>query len=159
MPRSRINSRSKDLVKDNGAILLSVVKGEQVHLEVTLNWITNLSGYTITPKIVEADMTGLDTRPIDPTGVDQTRDELPETVRAGGVVTTCAVIDEDTTDNSFKVVIPEDLIDNYAAQPTPQAPVYAWFGMEVADTGVGNNQQIWKPMRGLVEILYSPSEA
>jgi len=159
MPRSRINSRSKDLVKDNGAILLSVVQGEQVHLSVNLSWITNLSGFTLTPKIVEADMSGLDTRPVDPTGEDITRDQLPETVLVGGQVTTCAVLDADTTDNSFRIVIPEDLCDNYVTQPTPQAPVYAWFGLEVADSGVGANQQIWKPMRGLVEILYSPSGA
>ena len=31
-------------------------------------------------------------------------------------------------------------------------------GLEIADTGVGVNQQIWKPMRGVVEVRYSPTE-
>jgi hypothetical protein len=150
MARSRINSRSKDLIKDNGAILLSVVKGEQVHFDVTLSWLTSLSGYTITAKIVEADVTGLDT--------DSNNDELPTSKQSGGQVRTLTTIDATLTDNKFKIVIPEDLVDNYVTQPSPEHPVYGWFGLEIRDTGTGSQQQIWKPMRGLVEILYSPSE-
>lgn len=148
MARSRINSKSKDLIQDDGAILLSVIEGEQIHLSITLNWITNLSGYTVTAKIIEADMTG----------VTSANGILPTTVQSGGQVTTLPLIDTLTTDNVLKIVIPENLIDNYVAQPSPEEPVYGWFGLEIRDTGVGNEQQVWKPMRGLVEILYSPSE-
>lgn len=147
MARSRINSRSKDLIKDNGAVLLSVVEGEQVHLTLTLGWLTSLSGYTLTAKIVEADMAGT---------MDD--DSYPVDVKPGGVVTTLVVIDDTTTDNTFKLVIPDDLISTWTTQPTPNAPVYGWVGLEVADDGVGDRQQIWKPLRGLVEVLYSPSE-
>jgi len=150
MPRSRINSRSNDLLKDDGAILLSIVKGEQVQFEVTLGWLTNLTGYTITPKIVEANVVGLDT--------DSTTDDLPTSKQTGGQVKTLTVIDSTVTDNKFKLVIPEDLVDLYVTQPTPEHPVYGFFGLEIRDNGVGNQQQVWKPMRGLVEILYSPSE-
>jgi hypothetical protein len=149
MARSRINSKSKDLIKDNGSVLVSVVEGEQIHMGVTLGWLTNLSGYTITAKIVEADSSSL-------VHTDET--SLPLAIQAGGQVTTLPIIDADVTDNTFNIVIPEDLVSLYVTQPLPEKPAYGWIGVEVADTGVGNAQQIWKPMRGLVEILYSPSE-
>jgi len=144
MARTRINSKSKDLISDNGSVLLSVVEGEQIHVGITLGWLTNLSDYTLTAKVVEADMAS---------------GNPPITEKSGGVVTTLPIIDTTTTDNQFNIVIPEDLIDNWTSQPTPESPVYGWIGLEVRDSGTGNNQQIWKPMRGLVEVLYSPSEA
>ena len=149
MARSRINSKSKDLIKDNGSVLVSVVEGEQIHMGITLGWLTNLSGYTITAKIVEADSSSINHT--DPTS-------LPTAKQSGGQVTTLPIIDADVTDNTFNIVIPEDLVSLYVTQPAPNAPAYGWIGVEVADTGTGNAQQIWKPMRGLVEILYSPSE-
>jgi len=144
MARTRINSKSKDLISDNGSVLLSVVEGEQIHVGITLGWLTNLSDYTLTAKVVEADMAS---------------GNPPITEKSGGVVTTLPIIDTTTTDNQFNIVIPEDLIDNWTSQPTPESPVYGWIGLEVRNSGTGNNQQIWKPMRGLVEVLYSPSEA
>ena len=146
MARSRINSASKDIIDDNGAVLISVVEGEQIHMDMTLNWLTSLSGYTVTAKIVEADMSGV------------TSGSYPTVVKSGGQVTTLTLIDAVTTDNTFKIVIPENLIDSWATQPTPQSPTYGWIGVEVRDNGVGSAQQIWKPFRGLVEVLYSPSE-
>lgn len=146
MARSKINSASKDIIDDNGAVLVSVVEGEQIHMDITLNWITNLSNYTLTAKIVEGDMSGVQTG------------QYPTVVKAGGQVTTLPIIDADNTDNTFKIVIPEDLIDSWVTQPSPQSPTYGWIGLEVRDQGTGNNQQIWKPFRGLVEVLYSPSE-
>ena len=147
MARSRINSRSKDVLKDNGAVLVSVVEGEQVHLDLTLGWLTSLADYTLTCKVVEADMAG-----------DLDDDGYPVDVKSSPVITTLTIIDATTTDNTFKVVIPDDLISTWTTQPTPTVPVYGWIGLEVADDGVGDAQQIWKPMRGLVEVLYSPSE-
>jgi hypothetical protein len=149
MARSRINSKSKDLIKDNGSVLVSVVEGEQIHMGVTLGWLTSLAGYTITAKIVEADSSSI--IHTDPTS-------LPIAKQAGGQVRTLPIIDVDATDNTFNIVIPEDLVALYVTQPSPEKPAYGWIGVEVADTGTGNAQQIWKPMRGLVEILYSPSE-
>jgi len=147
MARSRINSRSKDLIKDNGSVLLSVVEGEQIHMDITLNWITNLAGYTLTAKIVEADMEG-----------ELDEDGYPKDVKAGGVVTTLNILDSTPTDNTFKIVIPEDLVDSWTTQPSPMTPSYGWIGLEVRDGGTGSAQQIWKPFRGLVEVLFSPSE-
>jgi hypothetical protein len=147
MARSRINTRGKDLIKDNGAVLLSIVEGEQIQMDLTLNWLTNLTGYTITAKVVEADMT-------------QSLDEegYPLLTKVGGQVTTLPIIDSVLTDNSFKIVVPETLIDNWTTQPAPEKPTYGWIGVEVRDTGAGDSQLVWKPFRGLVEVLYSPSE-
>jgi len=149
MARSKINSRSKDLIDDNGSVLVSVVEGEQIHMNITLNWLTNLGDYTMTAKIVEADSSGL----------DYTKDELPTREQTGGQVTTLEIIDSDPTDNNFQIVIPENLVDAWTTQPAPEQPAYGWIGLEVRDAGVGKYAQVWKPMRGLVEVLYSPSEA
>lgn len=147
MARTRINSRSKDTIKDNGSVLVSVIDGEQIHMDITLGWLTSLAGYTITAKIVEADSSAL----------NHANDELPTVEQAGGQVRTLDIIDAVATDNTFKIVIPEDLADSYVTAPQPEAPAYGWIGLEVKDTGVGAAQQIWKPIRGLVEILYSPT--
>lgn len=133
-------------MKDNGSVLVSIIEGEQVHLDITLGWLTNLTNYTITPKIVEGDMSELDS------------DGYPTLVKSGGQVTTLPIIDSDVTDNTFKIVIPEDLIALWTTQPTPEKPTFGWIGLEVADSNSGDSQQIWKPMRGLVEVLFSPSE-
>lgn len=149
MARSRINSMSKDLIKDNGAVLVSIIEGEQIHMDITLNWLTNLGDYTLVAKIVEADSSTL----------DHTKDELPTQEQTGGEVTTLDIIDSDPTDNTFKLVIPEELVYNWVTQPAPEAPSYGWIGLEVRDDGVNEYQQIWKPMRGLVQVRYSPTEA
>jgi len=150
MARSKINSRSKDLIDDNGSVYVSIIKGEQIQMGITLNWLTNLTGYTLTCKVVEADSSNLGT-------TEDTK--YPKEEQSGGVVTTLAIIDSDVTDNEFKIVIPEDLADNWTTQPKPEKPSYGWIGLEIRDNGTGNNQQIWKPFRGLVEVMYSPSEA
>ena len=54
MPRSKITSKSQDLITDDGSIIASIVYGEQTRINITTSWITNLSGYTITAKVVEA---------------------------------------------------------------------------------------------------------
>jgi len=151
MARQRINSKSKDLIADTGSVLISVIEGEQIHMDLTLGWLTNLTGYTLTAKIVEADSSALIHEDTD--GL-----QLPTVKQAGGQVTTIPIIDEVTTDNIIKLVLPENLVDSYVTQPLPHKPAYGWIGLEVRDGGIGSAQQIWKPFRGLVEILYSPSE-
>ena len=145
MPRSAITSTSKDLIYDDGAVLVSVIKGEQTRLDIVASWLTNLSGYTITAKIIEADNV-------------QGSGQVPATAASSPVVTTLSIIDSNAADNQFDIVIPQDLIDNWDTYPVPDKPVYGFIGLEIADTGVGVNQQIWKPMRGVVEVRYSPTE-
>jgi hypothetical protein len=145
MPRSAITSTSKDLIYDDGAVLVSVIKGEQTRLDIVASWLTNLSGYTITAKIIEADNS-------------QGSGQIPATAASSPVVTTLSIIDSNAADNQFDIVIPQDLIDNWDTYPIPDKPVYGFIGLEIADTGTGVNQQIWKPMRGVVEVRYSPTE-
>lgn len=144
MARSKITSASQDLISDNGAVLASIVDGEQIHLDVTLNWLTNLSGYGLKVTVIEGQNLG--------------DGKIPTTVQANGVIQELPLIDSLATDNTFKIVFPEDLIENWNQQPTPDKPVYGFIELEVRDVGTGDFQQIWKPLRGLVEVLYSPTE-
>jgi len=146
MPRSKITSGSKDLITDDGAVLVSVVEGEQTRLDMVVGWLTNLSGYTITAKVVEGNnVQGSGNKPTDPQPL--------------GAVITLPIIDDDATDNQFDIVIPQDISSTWATTPEPDQPIYGFIGVEIADTGTGNAQQIWKPMRGLLEVRYSPTEA
>jgi hypothetical protein len=144
MGRDRINSPSKDAIKKSGTALFSLVKGEQLHIGMTAAWLTNLSGCTITAKVVEGSNDGLGTVPTE-------QDATP-------VITVLPVLDADVSDNEFKLVFPDDLCDTWSTQPTPDKPVYGFVGVEIADSGSGDQQQKWKPVSGLVEILYSPTE-
>jgi hypothetical protein len=144
MARSRITSASQDLISDNGAVLASIVDGEQIQLDVTLNWVTNLSGYQLKVTVIEALNTG--------------DGKIPTAVQPSGVITQLPILDATITDNTFKIVFPENLIATWTTQPSPDKPVYGYIELEVKDTGTGNLQQIWKPLRGLVEVLYSPTE-
>jgi hypothetical protein len=144
MARSKITSASQDLISDNGAVLASIVDGEQIQLDVTLNWLVSLSGYQLKVNVIEAQNLG--------------DGKIPTAVQPDGVITQLPILDAVVTDNTFKIVFPESLIENWTQQPTPDKPVYGYIELEVRDTGVGTQQQIWKPIRGLVEVLYSPTE-
>lgn len=128
-------------------VIRSMIQGEQVRLRVTLNWLTSLSGYTLTVKAVEADMSDLNTS------------GYPTSILSGGAVTTLPTIDASTDDAEFDIVFTQTFTADYTTQPTPNSPVYAFVELEIADSGVGNAQQIWKPLRGLAEVRYSPTEA
>jgi len=146
MPRSKITSKSQDLITDNGSIIASIIHGEQTRINVTASWITNLAGFTITAKVVEGDN-------------EQDSGLIPATARDTPVITTLPIIDSNPTDNIFDIVIPQDLINTWDTFPAPDKPVYGFIDLEIADTGVGDAQQIWKPLRGVVEVRYSPTEA
>jgi hypothetical protein len=145
MARSKITSASKDLIKDNGAVLVSVIQGEQIHLELTLNWLINLSGYNITAKVQEA--------------LNDGQGNYPQEIKTGGIVDVLPLLNPLTTDNKITVVIPKTLSFNWSVQPKPDKPVYGFIELKVEDTGSSSEQQIWKPFRGMVEIRYSPTEA
>jgi len=145
MPRSKITSKSQDLITDDGSIIASIVHGEQTRINVTASWLTNLTGYTITAKVVEGDNV-------------QDSGAIPSTARDTPVVTSLPILDTTPTDNIFDIVIPQDLINTWDTFPAPDKPIYGFIDLEIADTGTGNNQQIWKPMRGLIEVRYSPTE-
>jgi hypothetical protein len=45
----------------------------------------------------------------------------------------------------------------WSVQPTFKSSVYGFFELRVTEPGGGIYQRTWKPMRGLVEVLYSPT--
>jgi hypothetical protein len=145
MPRSKITSVSKDVITDDGTILLSVIHGEQTRIVVTLSWLTNLTGCEISCKVVEGDNQ-------EGTGA------IPTGPAMNAIVQELAIIDPSVSDNHFELVIPETLIDKWQTAPQVDMPIYGFIGLEVRDNGVGIQQQVWKPMRGLVQIMYSPTE-
>lgn len=145
MARSRLTDASEDLITDSGAVLVSVIQGEQIHLELTLSWVENLQGYNIVAKVQEALNDGQGT--------------IPQDIKPGGIVSVLPLLNPLTTDNLVTLVVPKDLADLWETQPAPDKPVYGFIELKVEDTGVGSQQQIWKPFRGLVEVRYSPTEA
>ena len=147
MPRSNIRNKEKDTITDDGSVLWSVVQGEQIQITVTLEWLTDLTGYTITAKVAEAQ------------NVVGDLDVAPMQEDSSLVVTTLPIIDAVVTDNTFKVVLTDDLADSWTVQPTPDDPVYGYFALQVADAGAGDAQQIFVPIRGLVEVRYNPVES
>jgi len=144
MARSKITSSSQDLISDDGAVLVSVIQGEQIHLNLTLNWLTNISDYTLLCKVVEGNNDGLGNKPLQ--------------IASGPAITTLPILEASDEDNQFKLVIPETLGDDWSVNPAPNSPVYGFIDLEIRDTGLGNEQQVWKPFRGLIEIRYSPTE-
>lgn len=46
----------------------------------------------------------------------------------------------------------------WSVGPTPTAAVYGFFELRVTEPTGGVYQRTWKPMRGLIEILFSPTE-
>lgn len=141
MARSSINDPKQDQINDNGGVLVSVVRGEQLHIDLTLSWITDLTGYTLTATVIEAANDGTGSIPSEP--------------QTGGQTTSLTILDPVVADNQITLVIPSDLIANYAIKPEVGKPVYGFISLTVADTGVGTEQVILKPYRGLVEVLYS----
>lgn len=148
MPRTAIRSKTQDVITDNGSVLISIAKGEQLQIGFTLLWVSDLTGYTIEAKVVEGQNI-----PNDGTEPPLSEETVTKTI------TSLAVIDEDPSDNTFILVFPHDLIDAWDVQPTPDDPVYGFLAISVADTGVGNLQQIRVPVRGLLEAVYNPLES
>jgi hypothetical protein len=157
MARSRISNVTKSLIDDDGSVLLSVVNGEQLHIGVQADWIVNLTGYNIHCRIIEGDNDGNGSKPTQ--------------IKSGGQVrllTEASGHIRNISTNTFKFVIPWDLVLNYSPQPKPDKAVYAYFELEIGEPGTGDtapvgdsaapDKQVWKPLRGLIEILYSPTE-
>jgi hypothetical protein len=144
MARSKITSSSKDLISDNGAVLVSIIQGEQLHLELKLNWLVNLTGYDIDAIVQEA--------------LNDGKGSTPKDIQPNGVTTVLPLLNPDETDNKITLVIPKTLSLDWTVQPKPDQPVYGFIEVSVKDTGADDQQQIWKPFRGMVEVRYSPTK-
>ncbi len=73
MARSNITDRTIQLNSDDGAVLWSIVQGEQREFNITLDSLTNINGYTFKATVLEAK--------------NNLTNALPTEVKIGGVVT------------------------------------------------------------------------
>lgn len=77
MARSKIRSQGVQLDTDTGAVLFSLIQGEQLDYEITLNWLTDIGGYEFEAVVMEGDNTG--------------NGKIPKVVRPAGVNTTLVI--------------------------------------------------------------------
>lgn len=208
MARSRLTNTSQDLISDGGAVLWSLVKGEQLEFPITLNFIEDASINTTIPSssyyqyeavVVEANNTLAQT-------------DRPTTVKTGGVQTTLFVrvpyyigiwqaqaaynkeevvkyenkyyklkqgssrvapgaaavppaavpptLDpywEETTLNKIYVQFPSTLASNWSVQAFADNAVYGFFELRVTEPVDPVFTRTFKPVRGMIEILFSPT--
>ena len=118
MARSRIRSRGVQLQSDNGAVQWSLVQGEQLEFSITLNFITTgLTGYAFEASVIEGDNTG--------------NGRIPRGARTNGQLMNLEVVVPDETSNVINVRFPANLIANWNTMPSPDRPVYGFFGLRV----------------------------
>jgi hypothetical protein len=59
--------------------------------------------------------------------------------------------------NQVHIQFPLALSSTWAVQPNTQYNTYGFFELRVTEPTGGRYQRTWKPMRGMVEMLYSPT--
>jgi len=60
--------------------------------------------------------------------------------------------------NKIYVQFPDTLASNYAVQPTVKSPIYGFFELRVTEPTDSIYSRTWKPIRGMVEFLFSPTD-
>lgn len=196
MARSRLTNTTQDLIADGGAILWSLIKGEQLEFPVVLNFIEDASvkpqnNYTYEAVVVEAlNVVGQTERPVEvrPGGVKRTLFvRLPvylgvwsssqaynkeEVVLHSGkyykLVSGVARINatqpnldpqwQETQLNKVYIQYPSDLISLWSVQPVVDSPVYGFFELRVTEPPDSIFTRTFKPVRGMVEVLFSPTD-
>jgi hypothetical protein len=191
MARSRLIDTTDDLITDSGAVLWSIVKGEQLEFPVTMNFVENASaGYSYEAVVVEAlNITDQATRPttIRPNGVQTglvvrvpviqgawspSTGYFKEDVvsysgkyyrllaganRISSVLPTQDPLWQETTINKIYIQFHKTLGFDWNVQPGVDSPVYGFFELRVTEPNDSVFIRTWKPIRGMVEILFSPT--
>lgn len=197
MARSRLTNTTQDLVADGGAILWSLVKGEQLELPITLNFVEDASvkavgsNYTYEAVVVEADnILNQTTRPtaVKSGGVSTTLFvRLPVLLGtwnaasaynkeevilysgvyyklAAGVARTNATPPPqdpmwiETQLNKIYIQFPKTLATSWSVQAVVDSPVYGFFELRVTEPNDPVFVRTFKPVRGMVEVLFSPTD-
>ena len=60
--------------------------------------------------------------------------------------------------NQFKIIFPDDLLHGptqWSPMPQPGKPVYGFLGLEIAEPSTNTYPQVWRPLRGQIQVLYS----
>lgn len=142
MARSPTTSVSVQAQGDSGGVLWSFIQGEQLAFGVTLGFIINTTGYTFEAVVME----GLNVLG---------NPAVPTSVRPGGVNTQLTVVNPGGS-NAITIRFPETLGATWAVQPQIDVPVHGFFELRVTEPS-GAFPQTWKPLKGVVEIAYSPT--
>ena len=193
MARARLTEVTNDLISDDGAVLWSLVRGEQLEFPVSLTFIENASdGYEYEAVVVEAKNAVDQTEPpteVQPVSPSKTAlnvrvltdrgawDALQaynaeEIVSFGGLHyklaegagrVSATEPDEDPlweehVPNKVYVQFPSTLASDWAQDPEVGVPVYGFFELRVTEPADAVYQRTWKPVRGMVEVLFSPTE-
>ena len=65
---------------------------------------------------------------------------------------------KETSRNKIYVQFPSNLGSTWSVQPVVGYPVYGFFELRVTEPANPVYQKTWKPTRGMVEILFSPTD-
>ena len=193
MARERINARSNDLISDSGAILWSIIKGEQLEFPVVVEFLsdTTQAGYEFEAVVVEAlNVSAQEEPPVvkKPGGIQNTLTvRIPnftgdwEAVTAYNMEDVVAYDDsyyklltgaayvnttnpkedpfwEEVTLNTIYVQFPSTLANDWEIAPIVDSPVYGFFELRITEPANPIYVKTWKPVRGMVEILFSPTD-
>jgi hypothetical protein len=192
MARSPITDTSSDINTDSGAVLWSVVKGEQLEFPITMNFVTDATvGYQYEAVVVEAlNVSNQTERPtaIKPSGVQTVLTVRVPTNRgtwqavqaynqeevvlynniyyrlisgAARVSSTLPNVDPywaETTLNKIYVQFMSSLGNGWSIQPTSISNTYGFFELRVTEVSNSIFARTWKPIRGMVEVLFSPTD-
>lgn len=196
MARSRLTDTTLDLVTDAGAVLWSMVKGEQMEFPITLNFIADASvksssNYIYEAVVVEAkNVLGQSDRPtlVQPNGVttrlfvrlprylgvwapqaayNKEEVALYEGIYyklTSGIARISAItpdLDEKwevTTLNKIYVQFPNTLGTTWTVQPLADSASYGFFELRVTEPVDAVFTRTFKPVRGMIEILFSPTD-
>lgn len=193
MARERINTRSNDLISDSGAVLWSIIKGEQLEFPIVVDFLvdTTVAGYVFEAVIVEgANVAAQEDPPVTRKtgGVETTLTvrvptfegnwsaveayDMEDVVLYGGIYykllngaayVNTATPDEDeqwevTTLNTIYVQFPSSVASTWEIAPIVDSPVYGFFELRITEPFNPIYQRTWKPVRGMVEVLFSPTD-
>jgi hypothetical protein len=196
MARSRINDTRQDLITDGGAVLWSIIQGEQLEFPVVLNFIEDASvkpsnNYVYEAVVIEAaNVNNQVERPVtvQPNG-EQTRLFVRLPIYVGqwqsaeaynkeevvlyagkyykllfGSARISAVTPDldplwgETLLNRIYIQFPSTLSLNWlSANPNVNSPTYGFFELRVTEPNDPVFSRTFKPIRGMVEILFSPT--
>lgn len=193
MARAVLTDLQQDLNTDSGAVLWSIIRGEQLEFPITLSFLENASdGYTYEAVVMEAlNVADQEEKPttLRPSGVNTTlvvrvltdrgtwdaaqaynREEfvyydakyykLSEgTARISSTVPSLDVAWVVHQPNIIYVQFPATLGGTWTVQPGVAYNVYGFFELRVTEPNDAIFTRTWKPVRGMLEMLYSPTEA
>ncbi len=198
MARSRLTDTNLDLITDAGAILWSMVYGEQLEFPITLNFIVDASvkpstaaNYNYEAVVIEAkNVSGQTDKPtvIQPGGVttrlfvrlpkylgnwDPLQAYNKEEVvlynglyykLLSGVGLTNSLTPNKNTNwgvtvlNKVYVQFPSTLGSTWTTKPLADSASYGFFELRVTEPVDPIFTRTFKPVRGMIELLFSPTD-